>query len=71
MSTHPIVKCREERDLTQAGFARLMGVTDMTVSRWERGVIVPRRKYWSKLEEFTGQPIAAVIAAARPAGGAQ
>lgn len=31
-----LVEHRESRDLTQAQFGKMLGVTDMTVSRWER-----------------------------------
>lgn len=64
MPEHPIAIYREKEGLTQSAFGNLVGVTDMTVSRWERGEILPRRKYWPKLVELTGRPIAAFIEAA-------
>lgn len=37
-----IRKARENAGMTQAQFGRLIGVTWVTISRWERGVSKPR-----------------------------
>lgn len=42
------------RRLSQEELADLIGVKAMTVSRWERGDHLPRRKRWPKIEEATG-----------------
>lgn len=54
-------KRREELNLTQDELAAQLGVKGMTVSRWERGESLPRRKVWPKLQEITGVPIADLI----------
>jgi transcriptional regulator with XRE-family HTH domain len=59
---------REELNLTQEQFADQVGVEAMTVSRWERGESLPRRKIWPKLREITGLEIAEIIAPALRAG---
>jgi transcriptional regulator with XRE-family HTH domain len=33
------------------------GVTEMTVSRWVNGYIVPARDKWEKISEITGIPV--------------
>lgn len=53
---------RKELNLTQEELGALLGVEGMTVSRWERGESLPRRKVWPRLEEVTGLPIAEIIA---------
>lgn len=64
---HPLVETRERMGkLSQDAFGALLGVDGMTVYRWESGVSLPRRKFWPKLEELTGKPIAEVIAATKP-----
>jgi transcriptional regulator with XRE-family HTH domain len=39
---HPFMKLRESLGLTQRQIAEVVGVTDQTVSNWERGVNLPR-----------------------------
>lgn len=46
--------------LTQAELAKQLGVTNVTVSRWERGEAVPKPKYikaMAKLFNIKGQDI--------------
>ncbi|KDA99143.1 helix-turn-helix transcriptional regulator [Lactobacillus gasseri] len=46
--------------LTQAELAKRLGVTNVTVSRWERGEAVPKPKYikaMAKLFNIKGQDI--------------
>lgn len=72
-AVHPLVECREKLGkkrkvdrITQEELGDLVGVDGMTVSRWERGESLPRRRFWPKLEKLTGRPIAEIIAAAKP-----
>lgn len=59
---HPITKCRERMGgITQEAFGDLVGVDGVTVGRWERGESLPRRKFWRKLENLIGKPIAEII----------
>lgn len=65
---HPIVQCRKDRgNLSQEAFGAMFGVHAMTVHRWEKGESLPRRRFWPKLEELIGKPIAEIIAATEPA----
>ena len=43
---------REERDLTQAELAGILGVAPNTISRWERGITRPRYNVLLKIAEF-------------------
>lgn len=54
MEKNPLKAWRNRKQLSQADLAVLLGVKAMTVSRWERGVLLPRKKLWSKIEETTG-----------------
>lgn len=72
-ASHPIVEARErigrERSserISQEELGAMLGVEGMTVSRWERGESVPRRRLWPKLEEITGKPIGEIIARMKP-----
>lgn len=52
--------------MTQGALAELFDVAEMTVSRWERGRMPPRR-YWPVITEKTGGAVtAAKIAAYEP-----
>jgi len=51
---NPLKKWRDDRELSQLEAGRLVGVDEMTFSRWERGEHLPRKKRWSKIEEVTG-----------------
>src|SRR5689334_865298 len=51
----PNIKLRDHRKrrlLTQADLARKLGVTDLTIGRWERGEVVPSIYYVKKLCAF-------------------
>lgn len=54
MEKNPLKAWRDRKQLSQADLAVLLGVKAMTVSRWERGVLLPRKKLWPKIEETTG-----------------
>lgn len=45
---------RRERGLSQAAFARLLGIDPGTLSRWERGLRVPTGKHAELTETFLG-----------------
>jgi transcriptional regulator with XRE-family HTH domain len=50
--TNPLKAWRGDR--TQEEACTLLGVDAMTLSRWERGVHLPRKKHWTRIEEVTG-----------------
>lgn len=50
--TNPLKAWRGTR--TQDEVCSLLGVDAMTYSRWERGIHLPRKKQWAKIEEVTG-----------------
>jgi len=47
---------RRRRGWTQAELAKRLGTDHVTVSRWERGVAVPRPTTWRRLEDVFGAP---------------
>jgi transcriptional regulator with XRE-family HTH domain len=49
-----IRELREARGMTQADLARLLGVSDNTVHRWEAGVSVPQRHIRRSLAKRLG-----------------
>lgn len=53
-SKNALSRWRDERRLSQEEVGDLIGVSAMTVSRWERGNHVPRRTLWPKITEKTG-----------------
>lgn len=50
--SNPLKTWRGERSQEQV--SALLGVDAMTYSRWERGVHLPRKTQWAKIEEVTG-----------------
>ena len=50
--SNPLKDWRGDRTQDEAG--ELLGVDAMTYSRWERGVHLPRKTQWPKIEEVTG-----------------
>lgn len=50
---HPLRQFRKARGLSQEALARELGVSVLTVYRWERGSM-PRRKDWRRIREATG-----------------
>ena len=51
-----IVGLRGELRLTQPTFGERLGVSAMTVSRWEHGLIEPRRRCYIELGRLAGNP---------------
>lgn len=56
---NPLKTWRGER--TQEEAARLLDADAMTYSRWERGIHLPRKSAWLKIEEVTGIPPAQLV----------
>lgn len=55
--TDKLTALRVERGLTQAALARTVGVSRQTVSRWERGFIVPSAANLISLSQLYGVPL--------------
>ena len=51
---------RQERGWTQLDVARRLGVTEGTVSRWERGERVPQPATQQRLADLFGVPVGAI-----------
>src|ERR1051326_3414287 len=45
---------RLARGWTQAELAELLGLTNVTISRWEQGRVEPSSAFWEKFLEATG-----------------
>ncbi len=54
MVTNPIKKRREEKGLTQVDLALLVGVSQMYVSHFETGGLVPSESHIKKITEILG-----------------
>ena len=50
---HPLRQFRKTKGLSQEDLARELGVSVLTVYRWEKGTM-PRRKDWRRISEATG-----------------
>jgi DNA-binding transcriptional regulator YiaG len=51
-----IKRLRKRRRASQTAFGILLGVSIMTVSRWERGVSVPAPQQRTALDKLMGEP---------------
>jgi transcriptional regulator with XRE-family HTH domain len=60
MSEHPLKTYRTAEGLTQAGLAAKLGVTDVTVSRWETGARKIELDLIASISEKTGIPKSAL-----------
>ncbi len=60
-----IAERRRERGLTQAQLAEALGVTDKSVSKWERGVCLPDASNYQPLCEALGMTISEFFAGER------
>ena len=47
-----IMKCREEKKMTQSKLGELLGVSNKAISKWENGKSLPNTKLMSKLCEI-------------------
>jgi len=54
MIINPIKKRREEKELTQANLALLLDITQIYVSQYETGGLVPSKKQIKKIVEILG-----------------
>jgi putative transcriptional regulator len=52
MTSYQILQLRTALGLSQVQFAQLFGVHFMTVSRWERGVLLPSAYQLALLDQF-------------------
>lgn len=59
MTEHPITRFRRAHGLSQDALARAVGVDQSTVARWERGVVLPRRRHLVRLREIGGDELTA------------
>ena len=50
-------RLRQEKKLSMAKLAKLVGVAESTVQRWEAGIISPRFKHYIKLKEVLGDDL--------------
>jgi putative transcriptional regulator len=53
---HQIRMLRKQIGYTQEDFAKLLGVSFVTVNRWENGVAQPSRLAWQKILEIEENP---------------
>ena len=54
MIINPIKKRREEKGLTQVDLALLVGVSQIYISQFETGGLVPSKKHSKKITEILG-----------------
>ncbi len=55
-----IRQLREERGWSQEHLARRLGVHQVTISKWEHGVAVPRPRTLLRLADLFGVPVEAI-----------
>jgi len=53
MKQNPLKVWRANHKLSQKHAAKLIGVSTMTLSRWERGDHFPHKKHWQLIEDAT------------------
>jgi len=53
-------QAREEKCFSQEDLAERLGTTQVTISRWERGLMTPSLYYRRKLRAFFGKSLAAL-----------
>lgn len=63
--SHPLKLWRLGRSITQDQLGELLGVDKMSISRWERGKIVPHRSQWGNITQVTGVSIEQLVGAAQ------
>jgi transcriptional regulator with XRE-family HTH domain len=57
--TNPLRRFRARRKLSQDVLARMIGVSAVTISRWETGARVPDAEFWPAIKEATGIVVSA------------
>jgi transcriptional regulator with XRE-family HTH domain len=60
-ANHPLAKYRAGRRITQETLAVELGVTPMTIWRWENDKRVPRRRDATNISEKTGIPVLEIL----------
>lgn len=55
--THPLKQWRADNGLTQEAAAQILGLTEPSLSRYEKGRRIPSLTQAAKLSEITGIPI--------------
>lgn len=60
LTAQQVKALREQLGLTQAEFAREVGTTSLSVSRWERGIYKPSRVADRLLRELSARSLAKV-----------
>lgn len=53
-NNHPLAKWRTDNGLTQEALAGKLGVTSVTIWRWEHNERAPRRRDLERISEMTG-----------------
>jgi transcriptional regulator with XRE-family HTH domain len=54
VNDHPISKYRKRHGISRSELGDKIGVTDVTVGRWETGTRSVRKAHLRKIEEITG-----------------
>lgn len=52
-----IVACRTIRDMTQEEFCKQIGVSQQSLSYYERGINQPTIETWIRISDFSGESI--------------
>jgi len=58
---HPLTAYRALHDLTLDGVAKKLGVTPVTIWRWESGQRTPRARHLPALSKLTGASISVLM----------
>ncbi len=67
---HPLRQYREENNLSQEALGVKLGVTGMTIYRWETGDRLPQRGNWPRITKKTGLDPADFMPFAKSSAGA-
>lgn len=54
---HALIRCREQRNLTQKEIAKKLGISERTYQRYESGERQGTIEFWVKLAELLGADI--------------
>jgi len=60
-ANHPLARYRAERQITQEALATELGVTPMTIWRWENDKRTPRREDATNISKKTGIPVLEIL----------
>lgn len=67
-ATHPLREYRQREKLTRKQLGAKLGVTGMTIYRWETGERLPQRGQWAKIAEVTGIAASTLVGSFADAG---